>query len=80
MLQVKKEIPPCPIVYDRKNVTVEEYRQYVRWLSENNINRTFYEPDRFVTEADRKRQLELDEYKKFVRYLRENNINREFWV
>lgn len=79
---IKKSIPPCPIVYDPKNVTADEYGEFVRWLSENNINKTFYEPDRFVTEAEREvskeRKAELDEFNKFVKYLAENDMNRTF--
>ena len=77
-----KKIPTCPIIYDRNNVTAAEFKKYVHWLAENNINRTVQEPDRFVTEAERtaleKRKAELDEFRKFVRYLAENNINRTF--
>ena len=78
-----KNIPPCPIIYDRNNVTAAEFKKYVHWLAENNINRTVQEPDKFVTEAERavleKKKLELEEYRNFVRYLAENNINRTFY-
>jgi len=71
-----------PITYDRNNVTEDEFRRYVKYLAENNINRTFMEPDRFVTPAERElqqqRAKELQEYKDFVHYLAENNINRTF--
>lgn len=76
----QKIVPP--IVYDRNNVTMEEFRQYVKYLAENNINRTFIEPDRFITQAEReqlkKRNQELQEYRDFVHFLAENNINRTF--
>lgn len=78
-----KNIPPCPIIYDRNNVTAAEFKEYIHWLAENNINRTIQEPDRFVTESERailgKKKLELEEYRNFVRYLSENNINRTFY-
>ena len=78
-----KRIPPCPIVYDRNNVTASEFKRYVHWLAENNVSRTFQEPDRFLTRAEReafdKKEAELNEYRKFVRYLAENNINRTFY-
>ena len=78
-----KNISPCPIIYDRNNVTATEFKKYIHWLAENHINRTVQEPDRFVTEAERaileKRKLELEEYRNFVRYLAENNINRTFY-
>ena len=71
-----KNIPPCPIIYDRNNVTASEFKKYIHWLAENHINRTVQEPDRFVTEAER---AELEEYRNFVRYLAENNINKTFY-
>lgn len=78
-----KNIPPCPIIYDRNNVSAEEFKKYIHWLAENHINRTVHEPDRFVTEAERtileKKKSELEEYRNFVRYLAENNINRTFY-
>ena len=78
----KHIIPLPPVVYDRNNVTAKEFREYIHWLAENNINKTVYEPDRFITETERKllekRKAELEEYRKFVRYLSENNINRIF--
>ena len=49
--KTKNLVPP--IIYDRNNVTAEEYRQYVKYLAENKINRTFIEPDRFITQAER---------------------------
>ena len=81
--EIKKSIPPCPIVYDRNNVTAEEFKEYVHWLAKNNVNKTFYEPDKFITQAERrvlaKRESELEEYRKFIRNLAENNINRTFY-
>ena len=78
--KTKNLVPP--IIYDRNNVTEEEYRQYVKYLAENKINRTFIEPDRFITQAEReqlkKRNQELQEYRDFVHFLAENNINRTF--
>ena len=60
---IKKSIPPCPVIYDRNNVTSEEFREYVHWLAQNGVNRTFYEPDKFITKAERetleKRKAEL---------------------
>ena len=78
-----KNIPPCPIIYDRNNVTASEFKKYIHWLAENHINKTVHEPDRFVTEVERaileKKKLELEEYRNFVRYLAENNINKTFY-
>ena len=78
-----KNIPPCPITYDRNNVTSAEFKEYIHWLAENNINKTIQEPDRFVTEAERaileKKKLELEKYRNFVKYLAENKINRTFY-
>ena len=80
---LKKNISPCPIIYDRNNVTASEFKEYIHWLAENGINRTVHEPDRFVSETERatleKRKLELSEYRNYVRYLAENNINRTFY-
>ena len=81
--EIKNNIPPCPIIYDRNNVTATEFKKYIHWLAENHINKTVQEPDRFVTEAERaileKKKTELEEYRKFVRYLAKNNINRIFY-
>ena len=46
--EIKKIIPPCPIVYDRNNVTAKEFKEYIKWLAENNINLTVQEPDKFI--------------------------------
>lgn len=81
--KVKKSIPPCPIVYNRNNVTSEEFREYVHWLSQNEINKTFYEPDKFITQIERmaleKRKAKLKEYQKFIKNLSDNNINKTFY-
>lgn len=81
--KIQKNIPPCPIIYDRNNVTAEEFKKYIHWLSENHINKTVIEPDRFVTEAERaiieKKKLELEKYRNFIKYLAENKINRTFY-
>ena len=82
-VQNHKKIPNHPIIYDRTNVTKEEFSQYVKYLAENNINKTFIEPDRFITQAEKKqqqiREKELQEYREFVHNLAKNNINRTFW-
>ncbi len=71
-----------PIIYDRNNVTVDEFKQYVKYLAENKINRTFIEPDKFITQEEREllknKEQELQKYKDFVHYLAKNNINRTF--
>ena len=83
VLNNQKILPPCPIRYDRNNVTASEFRKYIHWLAENKINKVVIEPDRFVTEAERelsvKKNLETEKFRKFVRYLSENNINMNFW-
>ena len=83
VLNKQKIIPPCPIQYDRNNVTESEFKNYIHWLAENKINRVVIEPDRFVAEAERelsaKKNLETEKFRKFVRYLSENNINMNFW-
>ena len=81
--EIRKNIPSCPMIYDRNNVTAEEFRKYVHWLAENHINKTFYEPDKFITQAEcealAKRKAEFEKYRKFIGYLAENNINRTFY-
>ena len=81
-IKPKKFNPVSPVIYDRNNVTANEFKQYVRYLSENRINRSFREPDKFVTEDERKQQQlkekKLKEYRDFVHYLAEHNINRTF--
>ena len=78
--KTQKLLPP--IIYDRNNVTAEEFRLYVKYLAENKINRTFIEPEKFITQAEReqlkKKEQELQKYRDFVRYLADNNINRTF--
>ena len=78
--KISKPVPP--IIYDRNNVTADEFKQYVKYLAENNINKTFWEPDKFITQAERKqkqiKEIELQEYRDFVHYFAENNINRTF--
>ena len=80
---VEKATSPCPVVYNRNNVTSEEFKKFVHWLATNKINKTFYEPDKFVTQAERKaqekRQVKLEEYRKFVQYLAKNNIDKTFY-
>ena len=75
IIQVSNEIPSCPIDYDPNNVTREEFRQFVRYLAKYGINRTFREPDRFVTEAER---AEKKAFSDRVRYLAQNGINTPF--
>ena len=78
--KAKKLFPP--IIYDRNNVTAEEFKQYVKFLAENKINKTFIEPDKFITSAEREKlknkEKEIQKYRDFVHYLAENNINRTF--
>lgn len=78
----KKPIEPA-LHYDSKNATIEEFRAYVQYLAKNNINKTFYEPERLVTEAERKAQQkkeeELNQYREFVHNLAKNNVNRTFY-
>ena len=73
----------APPFYDSKNATIEEFRAYVHYLAKNKINRTFYEPERLVTEAEREAQkqkeAELKPFKEFVHNLAKNNINRTFY-
>ncbi len=54
--KAEKIIPPPPIIYDRNNVTIQEFRKYVQYLAKYNINKTFFEPDRFITEEERAEQ------------------------
>ncbi len=81
--KVIKNIPPCPIIYDRNNVTEAEFKKYIHWLAENHIDRTVQEPDRFVTKIEKaileKKKQKFEEYRRFVRYLAENNINKTFY-
>lgn len=78
--QTQNLIPP--IIYDRNNVTINEFKQYVKYLAKNKINRTFIEPDKFITQEERellnKKKRELQKYRDFVHYLAKNNINRTF--
>ena len=73
----------APPYYDSKNATIEEFKAYVQYLAKNKINRTFYEPERLVTEAERKakqqKEIKLKPFREFVHYLAENNVNRTFY-
>ena len=75
IIQVSNKVPPCPINYDPNNVTRKEYRQFVQYLAKYGINRTFREPDRFVTLEER---AELERFRNKVRYLAKNGINQIF--
>ena len=81
--QLKAKTVEVPPSYDSKNATLDEFKAYVHYLAKNNINRTFYEPERLVTEAERKAQKQKEEelkpFRKFVHHLAENNINRTFY-
>ena len=61
--------------YDHKNVTYDEFRSYINYLAKNNINKTFKEPDRFITEAER---TEKRNFEKFLDNLASNSINKTF--
>ena len=78
-----KNIPSCPIIYDKSNVTAEEFKKYIHWLAENDINRTVQEPDGFITKTERaimeKKKQKLENYRNFLRNLAENEINRTFY-
>ena len=76
VLKSEKSIPHCSITYDRNNITAEEFKRYINWLAENNINRTFYEPERFVSKAEKNT---LDKFKKHIAYLAKNNIDKTFY-
>lgn len=78
----QKKTEPAPY-YNSKNATIEEFRAYVQYLAKNNINRTFYEPERLVTAEERKvqqqKEAELKPFREFVHNLAKNNINRTFY-
>lgn len=61
--------------YNPNDVTMEEFREFVQYLAKNNINRTFIEPKKFTTEAERQ---ELQKFRDRIRYLAENNVNQVF--
>lgn len=73
--KVQNSIPTPPISYDRNNVTKKEFSEYIQYLATNKINKTIQEPDRFVTESERKGK---NAFKEFVKYLAENKINKTF--
>lgn len=81
--KLEHNIPVPPIIYDRSNVTAEEFRKYIHYLAENKINKIVYEPDRFVTEAEReaakKKYEEVGRYREFVKNLAEAKTNYTFF-
>lgn len=62
--------------YDPNNITIEEFRAYVRYLADNKINKTFIEPVKFITETERAQKKAFEDK---IRYLAENNINLTFY-
>lgn len=74
--RTEKIIPPPPINYDRKNVTIQEFREYVQYLAKYKINKTFLEPDRFITESERE---ELKSFREKVHNLAVNGIDQLFY-
>lgn len=73
----KTNVPRPPITnYDPNNITQEEFKAYVHYLAKNKINRTFIEPAKFITEAER---AEIKEFKDRIHYLAKNKINRTFY-
>ncbi|MBR1776836.1 hypothetical protein IJ750_07180 [bacterium] len=75
-MKIQKIIDSCPIAYNRNNVTSKEFKTFLNWLAKNNIQYTFHEPDKFITEAERK---ESEEFQKHINYLAENGINKTFY-
>ncbi len=61
--------------YDPNNVTRKEFREFVHYLAENKINRTFVEPEKYTTETER---LELQKFRERINYLAKNKINHTF--
>lgn len=62
--------------YNPKDVTIKEFREFVHYLAKNKINRTFVEPKKFVTEAER---TESKIFRNRIRFLAENKINQIFY-
>ena len=70
-----KDLVP-PIAYNPRNVTRDEFKSYIKYLAENNINRTIYEPEKFITTTKR---LEQQAYKNFVKKLADSKSNLTFY-
>ncbi len=73
--KLKKDVLSHLISYDPNNITGNEFKEFVQYLAKNKINKTFVEPKKFITEAERQ---ELYEFREMVHYLAENKINRTF--
>lgn len=73
--KLKKDVISHLIDYNPNNITENEYREFVHYLATNKINKTFVEPKKFITEAERQK---LQDFRDMVHYLAENEINRIF--
>lgn len=61
---------------DTRLMTANEFKDYVKYLATNRINKCFNEPDKFITAEERQKTFN---FKKMVKYLAENRINRTFF-
>lgn len=73
--KLNKDVISHLIDYNPNNITENEFREFVHYLAKNKINKTFVEPQKFITKSER---LELQEFRDMVHYLAENKINRTF--
>lgn len=71
----KKDVISHLINYNPKDITREEFQEFVHYLAENKINKTFVEPQKFITETERQ---ELQTFRERVHYLAKNKINLTF--
>ena len=74
-LKFKKDVISHLIDYNPNNITKEEFKEFVHYLSKNKIDKTFVEPEKFITETERQK---LQEFRNMVHYLAENKINKTF--
>ena len=50
---VQKAVTKSIAQYDPSNHTIEEFRAFLKYLSDNKINCTFAEPQNFITKKER---------------------------
>lgn len=65
-----------PVSYNPKDVTRDEFCAYIKYLSENKINRTFIEPTHFTTAEERAERIN---YQKRIESLAKSGKNITFF-
>ena len=73
---VQKAVTKSIAQYDPSNHTIEEFRAFLKYLSDNKINCTFTEPQKFATKEGR---LAQGTYKNRIEELAKSSRNINFY-